>query len=60
VKPPLPLIGVDTFGNYVYKREEPALVRYSDYHPEYSTEAYFYNVLLEQVGLSCKSGGVVS
>ena len=52
-------VGLDTFGFHIYKLKEPALVRFSDYHPQHHTESYFYNVLLDKVcSTLCLSQGL--
>ncbi|KAK9829469.1 hypothetical protein WJX72_006051 [[Myrmecia] bisecta] len=40
-------VGTDGFNNAVYARK--SVVRYSDYHPAYQCDAFFYNLLLEYV-----------
>ncbi|GIL77687.1 hypothetical protein Vretifemale_7166 [Volvox reticuliferus] len=42
-------VGTDTFQHHVYKRSEPALVRFTDYHPRYQVESFCYNLLLKHV-----------
>ena len=46
---PSRLIGKTSIGEWVYKRTERALVRFSDFSPNSNPEGYFYNVLLQQV-----------
>ena len=41
------LVGRDMLNNYVWKMAEPFIVRFTDYHPVYQTEPFFYNVLLQ-------------
>jgi ATP-dependent exoDNAse (exonuclease V) alpha subunit len=47
----LQCVGRDTYGNFVHALppEQPAIVRFTDYHPANQMEAYFYNVLLQHV-----------
>ncbi len=35
--------------NHVYRRTDPALVRFSSAHPAHNPESFFYNVLLQHV-----------
>ncbi|GAX86458.1 hypothetical protein CEUSTIGMA_g13868.t1 [Chlamydomonas eustigma] len=43
------LAGKDSRGGYVYKLEAGTLVRFSDYNPKYSSEGFFYNLLVSKV-----------
>ena len=42
-------IGMDALGNFVHARHEPAIVRFTDYHPARNIEGYCYNMLLRKV-----------
>ena len=33
----------------MYRSPKPLFVRFSDFHPQYQTESFFYNVLLQRV-----------
>ena len=33
----------------MYRSPNPLFVRFSDFHPQYQTESFFYNVLLQRV-----------
>ena len=39
----------DSRQHYVYKRDNTQLIRFSDYHPKNSSEAFFYQLLLRKV-----------
>ena len=39
--------GVDLFGFHVWEMAQPFIIRFTDYHPVYQTEGFFYNVLLQ-------------
>ena len=39
----------DSRQHYVYKRDNAQLIRFSDYHPKNSSEAFFYQLLLRKV-----------
>lgn len=41
-------LGVDLFGFHVWHMNEPFIVCFTDYHPVYQTEAFFYNLLLQK------------
>jgi hypothetical protein len=43
------LVAKDSLFNHLYERSPEDIVRFSDYHPRHSTEAFFYKLLLEKV-----------
>lgn len=45
----LECVGTDLWGNFVHTLPEPALVRFSDYHPAKNIEGFMYNLLLDKV-----------
>jgi hypothetical protein len=47
----LECMGRDTYGNYVHRLppQHHAVVRFTDFHPANHMEAYFYNILLQNV-----------
>ena len=39
--------GIDLFDYHVWEMTQPFIIRFTDYHPVYQTEGFFYNVLLQ-------------